>query len=97
MACCAGLDDHLGGLLLIQGLLPAVTVYLTRELVNSLAAALESSTHVRRALLLVALMAALMLFKVLLGGVSKWVRTMQSEYDARSALTTSPHASHDAG
>ena len=68
-----------GVLLLIQGLLPAATVYLTREVVNSLASALESSTDVGRALLLVALMAGLMLFKLLLGGVSSWVQTMQSE------------------
>ena len=75
-----------GVLLLIGGLLPAVTVYLTREVVNSLAAALESSadpsfvrTSLGQALFLVALMAGLMLFKVLLGGVSSWVQTMQSE------------------
>jgi ATP-binding cassette, subfamily B, bacterial len=70
------------GLLVVQGLLPAAAVYLTRALVDSLVAATGAGgdwSSVRPTLLLAALMAALLLVMELLRRVTDWVRAVQSE------------------
>ncbi|MCA9992192.1 MAG: ABC transporter ATP-binding protein, partial [Anaerolineales bacterium] len=70
------------GLLIIQGLLPAATVYLTRALVNSLAAAVAAGggwPALQPTVLLAALMAALLLLETLLGSAAGWLRTIQAE------------------
>jgi len=66
-------------MLVLQGLLPVATVYLTRTLVDSLVAALDSGSSLRPTLILVALMAAIMLLQQVLGSLTSWVRTAQSE------------------
>lgn len=69
-------------LLLVQGLLPVATVYLTRALVDALVGALGAARgwqQVRPLLALVALMAGIMLFAELLASAARWVRTVQSE------------------
>jgi ATP-binding cassette subfamily B protein len=70
------------GLLILQGLLPAAAVYLTRALVDSLVAAVGTGGDwfsVRPTLLLAALMAGLLLLTELLRSATDWVRTVQSE------------------
>lgn len=69
-------------LLILQGLLPVVTVYLTRSLVDSLVAAVRSGAawqNVRPVLFFAGLMAILFLLTDLLRGITNWVRTAQSE------------------
>ncbi len=69
-------------LLVVQGLLPVATVYLTRALVDSLVGAVGvggSWESVRPTLLLVALMAGILLLAELLRGATSWIRTAQSE------------------
>jgi len=69
-------------LLVIQGLLPAATVYLTRALVNSLVAVVSSGgswATLQPARLLGILMGLIMLAGQLLGVVTGWVRTIQGE------------------
>src|SRR5262245_53326649 len=72
-------------LLLIQGLLPAATVYLTKPLIDCLVAAVKSgasadSSHgLRPALWWGGLMAALMLLTEVLREVAGWIRRNQSE------------------
>ncbi|MFB2935994.1 ABC transporter ATP-binding protein [Aerosakkonemataceae cyanobacterium BLCC-F154] len=69
-------------LLIIQGLLPVATVYLTRQLVNSLVAALDvgvSRENVIPILILVALMGGVLLLTQVLGSFLNWVRVVQSE------------------
>ncbi|HEY9851460.1 MAG TPA: ABC transporter ATP-binding protein [Leptolyngbyaceae cyanobacterium] len=80
-------------LLVIQGLLPVATVYLTQQLVDSLVAALNvdnSSGNLSiliggkegslgSTLMLVALMGVILLLTQLLGSLLTWVRTVQSE------------------
>ena len=71
-----------GFLLLLQGMLPVATVYVTRWLVNSLVAAMRAGgswEHLRPALLLVALMAAIQLALQVLRSATVYVRTAQSE------------------
>jgi len=71
-----------GFLLLVQGLLPVVTVCVTRWLVNSLVAAIRAGgtrDHLRPALLLVALMAAIQLAMQVLRSATGYVRTAQSD------------------
>lgn len=68
-------------LLVLQGLLPAFTVYLTRLLVDSLVAALGTSAtrNVGPTLVLVALMAGILLLSEFLRSATNWVRIAQSE------------------
>ncbi len=71
-----------GALLLVQGLLPVATVYLTRLLVDSLTAAIKTAgswDDVRPTLILVLLMAAVLLVADTLKGIAGWVRTAQTE------------------
>jgi len=69
-------------LLVVQGLLPAVTVYLTRTLVNQLVAVLQVddvASAFWSLLPLVAIMAAAVLLGELLGYAADFVRTVQAE------------------
>jgi ATP-binding cassette subfamily B protein len=66
-------------LLVVQGLLPAASVYLTRAVVDSLVLALESAVAIQSALILVLLMVALTLLTIVLGSLSSWINTGQSE------------------
>jgi ATP-binding cassette, subfamily B, bacterial len=69
-------------LILIQGLLPVATVYLTRAVVDGLVAILGkgySWTSLSPLLLLVGLTALTLLAGEALQGVTGWVRTVQSE------------------
>jgi ATP-binding cassette subfamily B protein len=69
-------------ILLLQGLLPVATVYLTRSAVNALLAAVRAGGSwdtLRPALLLAALIAAVLLLDQVLHGVTGWLRTMQAD------------------
>lgn len=80
-------------LLIIQGLLPVATVYLTQQLVNSLVSNLSVNNsspssslllggkegNLGYTLILVALMGAILLLTQVLGSLLSWVRTVQSE------------------
>ncbi len=69
-------------LLLIQGLLPAAIVTLTKTLVDSLVAAIDaggSGDGIRGPLLLALLMAGLLLLTELLRALTRFVRTAQGE------------------
>ncbi len=69
-------------LLIVQGLLPVASVYLTKLLVDSLIDAKASSgawSSVSRALVLLILAAALLLLTNSIQSLSDWVRTAQSE------------------
>ena len=71
-----------GVLLVIQGVLPVATVYLTRMLVDGIADGFKAGgswESVRPTLILVALMALVMLLADLLRSIASWVRTGQSE------------------
>lgn len=71
-----------GVLLVVQGVLPVATVYLTRLLVDGIADGLKAGGSweaVRAILFLVALMALVMLLGDVLRAVTTWVRTGQSE------------------
>ncbi len=70
-------------LLVLQGLLPVVTVYLTRLLVDSLVAAVNAGGSwetIRPALLYIGVMAGVALLTELLYGISDWIHTAQSEF-----------------
>ena len=78
-------------LLVIQGLLPAAVVFLSRLLVDALVDAIGAGTSwdsVRPVLLLAGLMGGILLLTELLHGAINWVRTAQSELlkDSISAL-----------
>ncbi len=69
-------------LLLVQGLLPVATVFLTRTLVDGLADALGAGYSwevLRRPLLLALAMAGLLLTTEVLSAITGWVRTVQAE------------------
>lgn len=69
-------------LLVMQGLLPLATVYLTRALANQLVQAVRShgdSRDIRLTLVLAAWMGAVMIAGQLLRSMTAWVRTAQSE------------------
>jgi len=69
-------------LLLVQGVLPVATVYLTKAVVDSLVGALGGGPDwaaIRPTLVLVALMAAVLLLSEVLRSLTTWVRTAQSE------------------
>jgi ATP-binding cassette, subfamily B, bacterial len=71
-----------GGILLIQGLLPVGTVYLTRWLVNSLvkiAGAGFAWDTIQTLLIPVLGMAAVLLLGEVLQSLAEWIRTAQSE------------------
>ena len=69
-------------LLILQGLLPIATVYLIRDLVNSLADAVDLSgdwESFKPTFLLIVLIAATMVLIEILNGLSGWVRTAMAE------------------
>jgi ATP-binding cassette subfamily B protein len=69
-------------LLLLQGLLPGATVYLTRLVVNSLVAVIGTGTslaHLSPVLVPIALMVGVLLLSELLQAANEWIRTMQAE------------------
>lgn len=69
-------------LLGIQGLLPAALVYLTKWLVDSVAAAVGSGLDISQlgsVLMPALLMAGVMLLQRVLGGLNEWISTAQSE------------------
>ena len=66
-------------LLAVQGLLPAATVYLTKWVVDSLAAAVSGDAPLSLVVLPVALMAGVLLLQRVLGGINEWVSTAQGE------------------
>ena len=69
-------------LLVIQGLLPVATVYLTRMLVDGMVALLGAGggwDNFRPMLVLVVLMAGIMLLTVILRSVTGWIRIAQAE------------------
>ena len=69
-------------LLIVQGLLPVATVYLTRLLVDSLVVVVGRGgtwESIRPSLVWITLMALVFLSKELLRGVSSYIRTIQSE------------------
>jgi ATP-binding cassette, subfamily B, bacterial len=69
-------------LLVLQGLLPVATVYLTRAVVDglvSLAGAGQDWQNLRPVLVLIALMAGVLLLTELLRSLTTWIRTAQSE------------------
>lgn len=69
-------------LLIMQGILPAATVYLTRSVVNGLVAVVGSGVsweNVQVIAVPVVLMAGVLLLTEFLKGASEWIRTAQSE------------------
>lgn len=69
-------------LLIVQGLLPAATVYITKLLVDNLVAAMKVgvvSESVRLIIVPAALMAGVLLLTELLQGILSWTRAIQSE------------------
>jgi ATP-binding cassette subfamily B protein len=81
------------GLLVVQGLLPAVMVYLTKALVNSLVAVVSSHGNpatVGPTVMLALTMGITMLLTQLLGTATGWVRSVQSELVA-DHITTLVH------
>src|SRR5262245_3145457 len=70
-------------LLLIQGVLPAVSVYLTRSAVNALVASLNTGTGwdiLRPVLIPFGLLGVVVIAAHLMQSASDWVRTIQAEY-----------------
>ena len=70
-------------LLVVQGLLPAATVYLTKLVVDGVVIALKNGgagPHARAVLILVAALAGVMLLLEVARGASGWVRTVQAEF-----------------
>src|ERR1041385_896743 len=66
-------------LLLVQGFLPVATVYLTRPVVNGIAAAVRSGGDWGPILMPAVLRAAALLLGEALRGVIQWVRTIQAD------------------
>lgn len=69
-------------LLVVQGILPAATVYLTRSVVDSLVTVLGSGTtwsNVQPLLVPVACMAGVLVLTELVQSLNEWIRTAQSE------------------
>lgn len=66
-------------LLAIQGFLPAATVYLTKWVVDSLAAAVSGEADLGLVVMPVTLMAGVLLLQRILGGLNEWVSTAQAE------------------
>jgi ATP-binding cassette, subfamily B, bacterial len=70
-------------LLIIQGLLPAIAIYLTRLLVNSLVVVAGTGNFwqsIERIFIPITLMAGVLLLTQLVSSVIEWIRTAQSEF-----------------
>lgn len=71
------------GLLVLQGLLPAISVYLTKLVTDSLVAASQSGgawEEIQPALVYASIMGVVILAQQVLQGVVGWVRTAQNEH-----------------
>ncbi|MBF0549396.1 MAG: ABC transporter ATP-binding protein [Deltaproteobacteria bacterium] len=69
-------------LLLVQGLLPAIVIYLTRMIIDQLSSTLHKGggwTAVQPALIPVAVMAVILLVSEILRSLTQWVRATQAE------------------
>ncbi len=80
-------------LLIVQGLLPAATVYLTRLLVDSLVVTMGTGSSwetIRPTLMLAALMAAVVGLTELAQSAGNWVRSAQAEF-VRDHISTLIH------
>jgi ATP-binding cassette subfamily B protein len=67
-------------LLIVQGLLPAAIVYLTKLVVDGVVAAVRNgSPNVRHVLLLLLLLGGILLLMEVVRGAINWVRTVQAE------------------
>ena len=67
-------------LLIVQGLLPAATVYLTKLVVDGIvAAARNGASNIRHVLLLLLLLGGILLLMEAVRGGINWVRTVQAE------------------
>jgi len=69
-------------LLIVQGLLPAATVYLTKLVVDGVVRTLKAGgswPDIRAVLILVAALAGIMLLMEVAGGAIGWIRTVQAE------------------
>ncbi len=66
-------------LLAVQGTLPAAVVYLTKWLVDSLAAAVAGEAALAVVIAPAALMGGVMILQRVLGGINEWVSTAQAE------------------
>jgi ATP-binding cassette subfamily B protein len=91
-----------GTLLLVQGLLPAGAVYLTKLLVDSLVMAVKAGGSweaTRHILLIAVIMGAVLLLIELVQSASSWIRTAQAELvrDHLSALIHERSAAVDIG
>ncbi|RMF00575.1 MAG: ABC transporter ATP-binding protein [Chloroflexi bacterium] len=85
-----------GVLLLIQGLVPAATVYLTRVFVDALVVAIQQDgawEAVQPALWLALLMGAIMVVSQVLGSISEWVGVAQAEYVEEYLMSLVHHKS----
>jgi ATP-binding cassette subfamily B protein len=72
-----------GILLVVQGVLPAATVYLTKLLVDSLVVTIRANgawESVRLTLVLAGMMIGIMLLTEFLRSISEWIRTAQAEF-----------------
>jgi len=70
------------GVLILQGLVPAATVYLTKSLVDSAIPVFKTNgdpAALRTAAIPAVLMAAALLLTAILNSVSQWIRTAQAE------------------
>ncbi|MCL4294769.1 MAG: ABC transporter ATP-binding protein/permease [Anaerolineae bacterium] len=82
-AASPGLTLTWGLMLVGQGVLPAVAVYLTKLLVDSLVAMIKANgswESARLTLILATLMAGAMVLTEILGSLSEWIRTAQAEF-----------------
>ncbi len=66
-------------LLAVQGTLPAAIVYLTKWLVDSLAAAVAGEVGLAAVVAPAGLMGGIMILQRVLGGINEWVSTAQAE------------------
>lgn len=81
-AACPRWTTAWAALLVVQGLLPATTVYLTRALVDNLAALVSAGGQgdaLRSTVLLAVLMGTVLVLTQALRSLSAWVRTAQGE------------------
>ena len=69
-------------LLVVQGILPLVTVFLTRDLTNAIVAVCKPNAQwaeIRHVIVFAGFMGGIMLLGQVLGSLLRWVRTVQSE------------------
>lgn len=70
-------------LLVCQGFLPLFTVFLTRDIVNAIAAVVRADRQpddIRSVIILSVMMGAVLLLSEVLGSLIKWIRNVQAEF-----------------